>query len=112
MDAPVEVKIGGLSYRVQGSASEVELHRLAGIVDQHLRALGGSAKNPSAGALVLVAITLAHELEEERAARRRVEERSKEMLQSLLERIDNALDASPEAEPDDTDQFDPVSSDP
>jgi cell division protein ZapA len=93
MDSPVEVKIGGNSYRVTGSASEVELQRLAGIVDQRLRALTGSARNPSPQAMVLVAMTLAHELEEERAARRRVEQRSKDMLSSLLERVDAALDA-------------------
>lgn len=93
MDSPVEVKIGGNSYRVTGSASEVELQRLAGIVDQRLRALSGSSRNPSPQAMVLVAMTLAHELEEERGARRRLEQRSKEMLSSLLERVDAALDA-------------------
>ena len=101
MDSPVEVKIGGNSYRVTGSASEVELQRLAGLVDQRLRALSGSSRNPSPQAMVLVAMTLAHELEEERAARRHLEQRSKEMLSSLLERVDAALDAdSAGAEPD------------
>jgi hypothetical protein len=59
-------------------------------------------------------MTLAHELEEERAARRRVEARSKEMLQSLLERVDAALDAdNASAERDeDADRFEPVSPEP
>ncbi len=101
MDSPVEVKIGGNSYRVTGSASEVELQRLASLVDQRLRALSGSSRNPSPQAMVLVAMTLAHELEEERSARRRLEQRSKEMLSSLLERVDAALEAdSAGSEPD------------
>jgi cell division protein ZapA len=113
MDSPVEVKIGGFSYRVTGSASEVELQRLAGIVDQRLRSLGGSSRNPSQQALVLVAMTLAHELEEERAARRRVEERSKEMLHGLLERIDAALDADASAEQEEAaERFEPTSPEP
>lgn len=111
MESPVEVKIGGYSYRVTGSASEVELQRLAGIVDQRLRALSGSARNPSPQAMVLVAMTLAHELEEERAARRRLEERSKDMLSSLLQRIDAALEADAAGAEADTDsaEFDPAS---
>jgi cell division protein ZapA len=114
MDTPVEVKIGGFSYRVTGSASEAELNRLAGIVDQRLRALGGPSRNPSPHSLVLVAMTLAHELEEERTARRRVEARSQEMLQSLLERVDAALDAdNASAERDDApDRFEPASPEP
>lgn len=113
MDSPVEVKIGGFSYRVTGSASEGELQRLAAIVDQRMRALGGSSRNPSPQALVLVAMTLAHELEEERSTRRRVEERSKEMLKTLLSRIDAALDAdNASAEQDDAVDFDPMSPEP
>lgn len=105
MESPVEVKIGGLSYRVTGSASEVELQRLAGIVDQRLRTMCGSSRNPSAQAMVLVAMTLAHELEEERAARRGVEQRSKEMLSSLLERVDAALDADSAGAESDAEEF-------
>jgi len=114
MDAPVEVKIGGFSYRVTGSASEGELQRLASVVDQRMRTLGGSSRNPSQHSLVLVAMTLAHELEEERAARRQVEERSKDMLKTLLERIDAALEAdNASAEQEDApDHFDPASPEP
>jgi cell division protein ZapA len=109
MDSPVEVKIGGFSYRVTGSASEVELHRLASVVDQRLRALCGSSKNPSPHSLVLVAMTLAHELEVERSTRLRVEERSKDMLRTLLERVDAALEADSAAEHEERDgQLEPA----
>jgi len=93
MDMPVEVKVGGFSYRVTGSASDAEMHRLAAMVDQRLRRLGAQGHNASPHALLLVAMTLVHELEEERKLREQVEVRSKEMLQSLLQRIEAALEA-------------------
>jgi cell division protein ZapA len=92
MGTPVELRVGGQSYRVLASADEMELRRLADIVDARLRALTGPGRQVSPQALVLAAIALAHDLEEERSARRRAEERSKEMLRSLLQRIDAVLD--------------------
>lgn len=92
MGTPVELRVGGQSYRVLASADETELRRLAGIVDERLRALTGPGRQVSAQALVLAAISLAHDLEEERALRRSSEERSKQALRSLLQRIDSVLD--------------------
>jgi cell division protein ZapA len=92
MGTPVELRVGGQSYRVLASADEGELRRLAGIVDERLRALTVPGRQVSAQALVLAAIALAHDLEEERALRKSTEERSKQMLRSLLQRIDAVLD--------------------
>lgn len=93
----VELRVGGRTYRVVASTAEDELHRLAGIVDDKLRDLGpGHALNPQS--VVLVAIALAHELEEERRRREDVERRSKEALQSLLRRVDDALTLATEEE--------------
>lgn len=92
MGTPVELRVGGQSYRVLASADETELRRLAGIVDERLRTLTGPGRQVSAQALVLAAISLAHDLEEERALRRSSEERSKQALRSLLQRIDSVLD--------------------
>lgn len=92
MGTPVELRVGGQSYRVLASADEADLHRLAGVVDARLRALTGPGRQVSAQALVLAAIALAHDLEEERALRRSVEERSKQALRSLLQRIDAVLE--------------------
>lgn len=97
MGTPVELRVGGQSYRVLASADEVELRRLADIVDARLRALTGPGRQMSSQSLVLAALALAHDLEEERAARQRAEERSKEMLRALLQRIDAALE-EPSAE--------------
>jgi cell division protein ZapA len=47
-------------------------------------------------ALLLAAISLAHDLEEEKRKRLQLETRSKEMLRSVLSRIDAAIEASDE----------------
>ncbi|MFZ5895922.1 MAG: cell division protein ZapA [Myxococcota bacterium] len=95
MGNPVELRVGGQSYRVVASADEAELRRLAGVVDARLRSLSQPNRHISPQALVLAAIALAHDLEEERALRRRAEERSKQMLRALLQRIDAVLEETP-----------------
>jgi cell division protein ZapA len=89
--APVELRVGGQTFRVVASANPDELQRLARIVDGKLRELAvSSAFHPQS--MLLVAMTLAHEVEEERARRRDVERRSRELLQRVLERVDSALE--------------------
>ncbi|HEX4334944.1 MAG TPA: cell division protein ZapA [Polyangiaceae bacterium] len=89
--APVELRVGGHTYRVVGNAGPDELQRLASIVDGKLRELNGSsAYHPQS--LLLAAMALAHELELERSRRREVEVRSREMLRTLLDRVDAALE--------------------
>ncbi len=99
--SPVDLKVGGQTYRVVASAEETELRRLADLVDARLRSITPPGRPISPQSLLLAAISLAHDLEEERRKRQQVEARSKEMLRSVLSRIDAALDASddkPEAE--------------
>jgi cell division protein ZapA len=89
--SPVELRVGGQTYRVVGTATSDELHRLARIVDGKLRELSATtAFHPQS--MLLVAMSLAHELEQERTRRRELEQRSREALESLLERIDAAVD--------------------
>jgi cell division protein ZapA len=90
--APVELRVAGQTYRVVASAEKRELERLASVVDERLRSMTAPGRQVSSQALVLVAISLAHDLEIERAARQSVEARSREMLTSVLTRIDAALD--------------------
>ena len=92
MERPsVELRVGGQTFRVVGSASSDELQRLARIVDGKLRELSSStAFHPQS--MLLVAMTLAHELEQERARRKEIEQRSREALHTLLERVDAALE--------------------
>ena len=96
--APVELRVGGQTYRVVASAGEDELKRLAGLVDGRLREHAGAGRSIAPQSLLLAAISLAHDLEEERGRRLAAEARSREMLRSVLSRIDAALDTLPEAE--------------
>ena len=94
--SPVELKVGGQTYRVVASAEETELRRLADLVDTRLRSMSAPGKPISSQALLLAAISLAHDLEEEKQRRLNLEARSKEMLKSVLQRIDAAIEASDE----------------
>jgi cell division protein ZapA len=94
--SPVELKVGGQTYRVVASAEEAELKRLADLVDARLRSMSAPGRPISPQALLLAAISLAHDLEEEKRKRAQLETRSKEMLKSVLQRIDAAIEASDE----------------
>ena len=94
--SPVDLKVGGQTYRVVASAEESELKRLADLVDARLRSLSAPGRPISPQSLLLAAISLAHDLEEEKRKRLLVEARSKEMLKSVLARIDAAIEASDE----------------
>ena len=93
---PVELRVGGQTYRVVASSDEDELRRLAEIVDARLRSLTGTGRQVSPQTLLLAALSLAHDLEEERARRMKLETRSREMLGSLITRIDAAISATAE----------------
>ena len=94
--SPVELKVGGQTYRVVASAEETELKRLADLVDARLRSMSAPGRPISPQALLLAAISLAHDLEEEKRKRLQLEARSKDMLKSVLARIDAAIEASDE----------------
>ncbi len=89
---PVQLRIGGQSYKVVSSADEEELQRLAGAVSAKVAELTPSGKTAPPQAVLLAAIALAHELEQERARRLAVERRARDMLRRVLVRIDDALE--------------------
>ena len=93
---PVSLRIAGQSYKVVSSASEEELQRHADAVTAKVEELTPHGRSAAPQAVVLAAIALAHELEEERARRLTVERRAKEMLRRVLGRIDDALDCASE----------------
>jgi cell division protein ZapA len=80
------------------SAEEHVLQRLAAVVDAKVNEVTTPGRQVSPQALLLAAISLAHELEEERRKRRQVEERARDMFTSLLERVDAALEDSASVE--------------
>jgi cell division protein ZapA len=93
---PVNLRIAGQSYRVVSSASDEDLQRLADTVTAKVEELTPKGKVVSPQAVILAAMALAHELEEERARRLFVERRAKDMLRSVLGRIDDALGCASE----------------
>ena len=93
---PVSLRIAGQSYKVVSSASEEELQRLADTVTAKVEELTPPGKATAPQAVILAAMALAHELEQERARRLHVERRAREMLRRVLGRIDDALDCASE----------------
>ena len=88
----VEVNVGGQLYRVVTSAGEQSLQRYAGVVNERLRELTGSDRPTHPQAMLLVAMALAHDLEEERARSAALRDQAESMLRDLLERVNAALD--------------------
>jgi len=87
----VQLRVGGQTYRVHTSAEEDELARLAALVEQKLAivAPGGRVVNPQA--LLLAALALAHDLEEERARHAGHVARTRVVFGRMLERVDAVL---------------------
>jgi cell division protein ZapA len=95
MDArPVQLRIAGQSYKVVSSAEEADLQRLAATVSEKVAEITPRGKSASPQSMLLAAIALAHDLEEERARRAAVERKTRDMLRRVLVRIDDALDGS------------------
>ncbi len=90
----VQLRVGGQNYRVVSSASEDELRRLAAVVDEKIAAVIGPGRPVTPQALLLAAMSLAHDLEEERARGRAVADRARGAFGRMLERVDAALEAT------------------
>lgn len=86
-----ELRIGGTTYRVQSSADETDLSRLAALVDARISELPNVQRHDTRS-LVLVALALAHDLELEQRAHQSLRERVASRLTDLVGRIDDALD--------------------
>lgn len=69
----VSIRIGGATYRVLSSASPEEVQRLADRVSERLRELNPGELPASPQAFLLVALSFAHDLEEERLGRQQAE---------------------------------------
>jgi cell division protein ZapA len=93
------VEIAGQSYKVVSTSPDAELQRLAATVNAKMSELTPRGRAVSPQTMLLAAMALAHELEEERARREALERRTRDLLRRMLVRIDDALDAdeAPEA---------------
>jgi cell division protein ZapA len=94
----VQLRVAGQTYRVVTTASDGELKRLVGVIEDKLAEVTPRGRPPAPSALLLVALALVHEVEEARGQASRVESHAREALSRLVERIDAAL-VEGEAEP-------------
>jgi cell division protein ZapA len=92
----VQLQIAGQSYKVVSTAPEAELHRLAAAVDAKVAEVAPRGRAVPPQAMLLAAIALAHELEEERSKRTALERRTRDVLRRVLVRIDDALEPADE----------------
>jgi cell division protein ZapA len=89
----VQLQVGGQSYKVVSSATEAELQRLAQTVNAKIAEVVPASKAVPPQALLLAAMSLAHDLEAERTRRQQLERRSRDILRRVLVRIDDALES-------------------
>lgn len=87
----VELRVGGQSYRVVSSASRGELERFAAVVDEKLAPYASTGRPLHPNALLLAAMSLAHELEAERRRSQEIAARAREVMTSVLAKVDGAL---------------------
>jgi cell division protein ZapA len=86
------LRIGGQTYRVVSTASEDELLRLAAVVDGKLSGLTGPGRAATLQSMLLAALALAHDAEEERQRAESIRARAKDLCGKLLDRVDAALE--------------------
>jgi cell division protein ZapA len=88
----VEIHIAGQKYKVTSSAETEELSRLSAAVTERVLAATPPGRTPTPQSMLLAAMSLAHDLEEERARRESLEMRMRDWLRRVLVRIDDALE--------------------
>lgn len=90
----VSLGVAGHTYKLVSSAEPQELQRLAAVVDAKVGQVArGRGMSPQA--VLLAALALAHEVEEERGKREAIERRTRDLLRRALLRIDDALEDAP-----------------
>ena len=94
----VHLRVGGQTYRVTTSSTDEELQRLAAIVDQKIATVVPPGRTVTPQAMLLAAMALAYELEEERSRTATVAARARGAFGRMLERVDAALEATEGAE--------------
>src|SRR6478752_3753707 len=90
----VQLRVGGQTYRVVTSASDEELQRLAAVVDAKLATVVPPGRAVTPQAMLLAAMALAHDLEEERERSAGVSSRllgARGAFNRMLARVDAAL---------------------
>lgn len=94
----VQLQIAGQSYKVVSSAPEAELQELAEVVTAKLSEVVPRGRAIPPQAMLLAAMSLAHELDAERKRRESLERRTRDLLRRVLMRVDDALEPFEDAE--------------
>jgi cell division protein ZapA len=94
----VQLRVAGQTHRVVTTATDGELKRFVATIEDRLAEVSPRGRAVHPQALLLAALALVHDLEEERERSRRIEARARESLSQLVERIDAALEAGEDAE--------------
>src|SRR5262249_23527896 len=94
----VQLRVGGQTYRVVTSASDDGLLRLAAVVDEKLATVVPPGRAISPQAMLLAAMALAHDLEEERSRSAHLAARARGAFDRMLKRVDSALGMGAEGE--------------
>jgi cell division protein ZapA len=87
----VQLRVAGQTHRVVTTAADADLKRFVAIIENKLSEVNPRGRAMPPQALLLAALALVHELEEERARSTRLETRAREALGHLVQRIDAAL---------------------
>lgn len=90
----MQLHVAGQSYKVVTTAADDELGRLAAVVESKVSEVTPRGRPVQPQAVLLAALALAHDLEEERSRRESLERRTRDLLRRFLMRIDSALDTS------------------
>jgi cell division protein ZapA len=94
----VELNVAGQNCRVVTTANESELQMLATMVEAKLEGVVASGRPVTTQAMLLAAVALAAEVQEQRARADAIANKAKTALTAMLKRVDAALENS-EAQP-------------
>lgn len=84
----VHLRVAGQSYRVTTSGSVEQLERLAAVVEQKLAEVNPVGRPVTPQAMLLAAISLAHDLETERTRSAALASRAHEVVTRALAKVD------------------------
>jgi cell division protein ZapA len=90
----VEVIVAGQKVKLVSTATDEELRALAAIVSERGEQVAPRGRPSTPQALVLAAMSLAHDLEVERAKREALERKARDSVRRMLVRVDQALEGS------------------
>jgi cell division protein ZapA len=87
----VHLRVGGQTYRVVTSANDEELQRLAAMVDQKISTVVTPGRMVTPQAMLLAAMSLAHDLEVERTRSATLTAKARGAFGRMIARVDAAL---------------------